>query len=62
MTEIINLKQQRKAKERTAKEKQAEANRRKFGRTKKERLRQQQEAERAALKLEGHRRETGEEE
>lgn len=62
MTEIINLKQRRKAKERVTKEKQAEANRHKFGRTKEETLRQRQETERAARQLEGHKRETGEEE
>ncbi len=62
MTEIINLNQKRKAAARTDKEKTASQNRVKFGRTKEEKQREKQEAERLKRHLEGHKRETDEEE
>jgi hypothetical protein len=60
MTDIINLKQQRKARARTGKEKQADANRRKFGRTKQEKQKEKMEAERRDKHLEGHKLEDNE--
>jgi len=61
MTDIINLNQKRKAKARGQKEKTAAQNRVKFGRTKEEKLKEKQEAERAARQVEGHKREKDEE-
>ena len=61
MTEVINLKQQRKAKARTDKEKKAAQNRAVFGRTKAEKLKETKDAERIAKLLDGHKREPGEE-
>jgi Domain of unknown function (DUF4169) len=58
MTEIINLKQKRKGKAREDKEKAAEANRRKFGRTKSEKELEKQRAEQTAKHIDGHKRET----
>ncbi len=57
MTEIINLKQQRKAKARTEKDKQAAQNRRLHGRTKQERQKEEAEAARAKKLLDSHKRE-----
>lgn len=54
MTEIINLRQQRKAKARTDKDKKAEQNRRAFGQTKAEKQKKQLESDRAAKILDGH--------
>jgi len=61
MTEVINLKQQRKAKTRSAKEKQASENRRKFGRTKEEKRFEKMKADIAEKLLQAHKRETDEE-
>ena len=58
MTEIINLNQQRKAKARTDKEKKAAQNRVKFGRTKEEKQAEKLKAEKAERLLQGHKRET----
>lgn len=57
MGEVVNLRAVRKAKGRDARAAEAQANRAKFGRTKGEKLREVQEAERAAKVLEGARRE-----
>ena len=62
MTEIINLKQQRKAKARTQKDKQASENRVKFGRTKEQKQLEKKKAERDERHVQGHKRETDEEE
>jgi len=51
--EIINLRQARKAKARAEKDAQAEANRRKYGRTKAERMAQEDERIRARSRLDG---------
>jgi hypothetical protein len=56
MTEIINLRQQRKAKGRKEKDKKAEQNRAAFGQTKAEKLKKKQEAERLSKLLDGHKR------
>ena len=61
MTDIINLKQARKAKALTEKEKQAAENRAKFGRTKGEKKLDKLKATKAEKHLEGHKRETEEE-
>lgn len=60
MSDVINLRQQRKAKARTDKEKQAEANRLVHGRTKGEKQKSKKEAERASKLLEGHKRDKDE--
>lgn len=57
MGEVVNLRAVRKAKGREARAAEAQANRAKFGRTKGEKLRETQEAERAARLLEGAKRE-----
>lgn len=57
MGEVINLRAVRKAKARVSREVEAQANRAKFGRTKGEKLREAQEAERAAKLLDGAKRE-----
>ena len=62
MTEIINLRQQRKAKARTDKEKQAAANRAKFGQTKQEKLKAKHEKTQAKKHIDGHKRSADEEE
>jgi hypothetical protein len=62
MAEIFNLKQTRKAKARTEKEKQADANRRKFGQTKDEKELVAKKADLAERRIEGHKRETDEDE
>ncbi len=62
MTDIINLNQQRKAKARADKGKQAAENRRKFGRTKEEKLKEKLEAGKLKNHLDGHKRETDTEE
>ena len=61
MTDIINLKQQRKAKARVEKDKTAAENRVKFGQTKAEKQAQKLKAERAERHLQGHKREPGDE-
>ena len=61
MTEVINLKQVRKAKSRTEKDKKAEENRRIHGRTKAQKQKEEQEAERLSRHLDGHKREPDEE-
>ena len=53
MGDVINLNRFRKAKAKTEREAQAAANRTKYGRTRDERLRQQDEAVRTAKELEG---------
>lgn len=57
MGEVVNLRAVRKAKARVTREVEAQANRAKFGRTKGEKLREAQEAERAARLLDGAKRE-----
>lgn len=52
--EIINLRQVRKARARAEMDSKAEANRRKFGRTKAERLAETNEHQQAARHLDGH--------
>lgn len=54
--DLINLNRARKAKARRDAEAKAEENRAKFGRTKAEKLLEKSEAERAARRLDGHRR------
>ncbi|MBB1490053.1 MULTISPECIES: DUF4169 family protein [unclassified Paracoccus (in: a-proteobacteria)] len=56
MTQIINLSRARKDKARADKRRQGDANAARHGRTKAERLRDEAEAERAALSLDRHRR------
>ena len=51
--EIVNLSKARKAKARADKERQAEENRRKFGRTKGQRLGETHDKERAGRELDG---------
>ena len=58
MVEIINLRQQRKAKTRSKKEKEASQNRLKFGRTKEEKLKEKKKSEQLIRHVEGHKRET----
>ena len=57
MAEIVNLRSARKARDRAGAEKLAAENRAKFGQTKAEKLKQRDEAKRAAERLEGHKRE-----
>jgi hypothetical protein len=57
MGDVVNLRAVRKAKARVSREVEAQANRAKFGRTKGEKLREAQEAERAARQLDGAKRE-----
>jgi hypothetical protein len=61
MADVINLRQQRKAKARTQKEKQAAENRALHGQTKAEKQKKKREKERAERLLDGHKRETEEE-
>lgn len=61
MSEIINFKQKRKAKEREEKEKKAAENRRKFGRTKAEKQAEKQKLERDNKLIDFHKRESDEE-
>lgn len=61
MSEIINLRRQRKAKARSEKEKQAEQNRLLHGRTNAEKQRKKKESERASKLLDGHKLPDGEE-
>ncbi|MBI1276226.1 DUF4169 family protein [bacterium] len=61
MSDIINLKQRRKAKARVEKEKKAAENRVKFGRTKAEKQKEKRLDTQAKQKLESHKRETDEE-
>ena len=61
MTEIINLKQKRKAKARTENDKKASENRVKYGRTKEEKQKEKLTSERAKKHLEGHKLEGDEE-
>ena len=53
MAELVNLRRARKARERAAAEKDADAKRRKFGRTKAERVLSEAEATRAVREHEG---------
>jgi len=57
LSEIISLSKARKAKDRTEKEATAEANRRRFGRTKAEKLKSAGEKARADKQIDGHKRE-----
>lgn len=57
MGDVVNLRAVRKAKARDAQAVEAQANRAKFGRTKGEKLRDAQEAARAARLLDGAKRE-----
>lgn len=57
MGDVVNLRAVRKAKARASREVEAQANRAKFGRTKGEKLREAQEAERATKLLDGAKRE-----
>ncbi|MEF3046197.1 DUF4169 family protein [Pseudotabrizicola sp. L79] len=59
MAEIINLRTVKKQAARAAARKSADANAAKFGRSRAERSLTEAEAEQAARKLDGHRRETG---
>jgi hypothetical protein len=59
MAEIVNLRLARKARDRKRAEQQAAENRTKFGRTKAEKTRQQLDDAREASRLDGARRETG---
>lgn len=59
MGEVVNLRIARKRKARTEKAAEADANRLKHGRSKAERQQARDEAERAALHLDGHRRDPG---
>lgn len=52
--DIVNLRQARKAKARADKDQQAEANRRRFGRTKAERLAQDAQTDLDKRRLDGH--------
>lgn len=57
MGDVVNLRAVRKAKARASREVEAQANRAKFGRTKGDKLREAQEAERTAKLLDGAKRE-----
>lgn len=57
MGDVVNLRSVRKAKARASREVKAQANRAKFGRTKGDKLREAQDAERAAKLLDGAKRE-----
>jgi hypothetical protein len=57
MGDVVNLRAVRKAKARVTREVEAQANRAKFGRTKGEKLRETQDAKRAARLLDGAKRE-----
>lgn len=57
MGEVVNLRNVRKAKARLSREVEAQANRAKFGRTKGEKLREAQEAERLIKVLDSAKRE-----
>ncbi|NWH08401.1 MAG: DUF4169 family protein [Alphaproteobacteria bacterium] len=59
MSKIINLRRARKAKTRAEGAAKAEENRARFGRTKAERSRDDDEAARAARHLDAHKREDG---
>ena len=56
MTEIVSLSRARKARDRLKKRAEADANAAKFGRTKAERARDDQAADKARRDLDGHRR------
>ena len=58
MSDIVNLKRHRKRLAREAKEQQAQANRRLFGRSKAERAQSDVEKDRAARRLDAHKRDT----
>ncbi len=57
MGDVVNLRAVRKAKARVSREVEAQANRAKFGRTKGEKLRAAQEADRTTKLLDGAKRE-----
>ncbi len=61
MTDIINLKQQRKARARTDKGRKAVENRRKFGQSKEEKAAEKLRAKRKKKLLDEHKREKDEE-
>lgn len=54
MAEIFNLRQKRKARDRSEKDKHAAGNRQKHGRTREQKEREKLEAERAKKLLDGH--------
>jgi hypothetical protein len=58
MSDIVNLKRHRKRPAREAKEQQAQANRWVFGRSKAERAQSDVEKDRAARRLDAHKRDT----
>ena len=58
MTEIVNLKRHRKRLARAEEEQKAAENRRRFGRTKAEREREEAEDDRAQRHIDGHKRES----
>ena len=60
MGDVVNLKRFKKRAERNQSARQADANRAKFGRSKYERLLEQQRADRAKDLLDQHRRDDGE--
>lgn len=57
MGDVVNLRSVRKAKARASREVEAQANRAKFGRTKGDKLREAQDAERLGRMLDGAKRE-----
>ena len=60
MGDVVNLKRFKKRAERNQSARQADANRAKFGRSKSERVLEQQRADRASDLLDQHRRDDGE--
>ena len=58
MSEIVNLKRHRKRLARAEEEQKAAENRRRFGRTKSEREREEAEDDRAQRHIDGHKRES----
>ncbi|CAO3375643.1 DUF4169 family protein [Azospirillum argentinense] len=59
MADVVNLNRFRKMRQKEEREKNAEANRIRFGRSKTEKLRDRQEAERRAAELDGKKVEDG---
>lgn len=60
MSEIVNLNKRRKAKARTEKEVRAKENRKKYGRTRQEKLIDKMNAKKMDLHLEAHKRDSKE--
>jgi hypothetical protein len=58
MSEIVNLKRYRKRLAREEKDVKAQENRERFGRARRERVKEEAEKDRAARDLDGHKRET----